>query len=154
MIRTHSTARVASLLSRGRSLGFLGLEADAFILKTESASAFAAVLAFVLAGNRYVSPELAADAEAEVRWRRELIERTPAAILILQDDRRAYMNPAYASRAATLVPGCLPELLEEAPIWEAVEEGLRECVRLYSSSWFEQRPMASRIKVALRRRRS
>jgi len=150
LVRAQSAAPVALLVSRGADPRLLGLGADACILKTESASAFAAALEFVLAGNRYISPDLVIEAEAEARWRRELIDRIPAAILVVQEDRRVYMNPAYARRAATLIPGAPPECLLAAPLWDVVQEPLRERLQSYASSWLAQRPLASRVKVGLR----
>jgi DNA-binding NarL/FixJ family response regulator len=149
-LKDQTSAPIAVLVSAGTDLDLFGPSADAFVLKTESAVGFASAIEFILAGNRYVSPALVMGGRVEARWQAQLIERSPAAMQVIQGDRQVYVNLAFISRVEALGWASSTDTIAGGRFWDLVDERQQKDIRDYVASWFEGASPAPRVKVRLR----
>jgi DNA-binding NarL/FixJ family response regulator len=124
---------------------------DALIERNMPANEVLETIAFVLAGNRYISPGLfLTSSRQEVHcsllsscgWRSFLLEELPVPMLIIQGERFVYAN---ATAKAMLAMN--DEEMNRLRFWDRVADTRRPEVRDLVLGWQRGEPIVSRMQV-------
>jgi PAS domain S-box-containing protein len=127
---------------------------DAVLARTTAPDQFVAALRFVLAGHRYVSPEVLAAAPdhgascafiGACGWALPLLDELPAGLCVVQGERVIYVNRYMVERF-----GYDLEQLHAMSFWDPVSDPHKDQVRDAALGWQRGEPVTPNFIVPIR----